>query len=315
MTSTLPHAFRALDPAADDRAQPDEALLSDILATPAPSTGRPGRKRRRLAFVAVTAAVASCAVLAGVALTPSSVDVVAAADEALSGPDTILHYRTEWRIDPAGTRLGSFETWQEADGPRARQIIDDVHLVEPIDDVHLVEPRHVHERRPPLEVARTARSHEVYMPDENTLQILKGDVRNAKPAFGPVGLEEAGDLSTLFERATSGRIDADELGETEVRGVAVHELRIGPDPRPCEELKGEFSRGREPFAPVHVYVDTKRYEPVRAIVWPCRAGGELVRGVTVDYTSFERLPRTPDNERLLRMSPHPGAKRIIERIE
>jgi hypothetical protein len=42
--------------------------------------------------------------------------------------------------------------------------------------------------------------------------------------------------------------------------------------------------------------------------WPAPEG----RDVATDYVVAERLPRTPANEQLLRMSPHPGAKQVTE---
>jgi hypothetical protein len=54
-----------------------------------------------------------------------------------------------------------------------------------------------------------------------------------------------------------------------------------------------------------VYVDRERYLPVR-IVERFAGGGKPL--AVIDYLVAERLPPTPENERLLRMSPHPGAK-------
>ena len=56
-----------------------------------------------------------------------------------------------------------------------------------------------------------------------------------------------------------------------------------------------------------VYVDRETFLPVRVLE---RVEGRIA--VVTDYVVAERLPRTPANERLLRMSPHPGAKRITE---
>ena len=316
MTRTLLRTFRALDPARDDPAAPDEALLREILGAPAPTAAPRRRTRRRLALAAVAAVSGACAVVAGVALTPSSVDVVAAAHKAVSGRNTILHYRTEWTVGHRDTPAGTYEVWEEADGPGARQIIRPSRPSPATrggadGSGRRAEPGH--EGR--VEIVRTAHSDRFYWPDRNELRIFLGDVRESKPAFAPTGLEQAGDLSTLFSRARTGRAQVAELRETDVRGIAVHEIRIGPEPRPCAEIDGRARREDEPWAPVYVYVDTERFEPVRAIVSSCLADGALTGGVTIDYTLFERLPRTPKNERLLRMSPHPGAKRFIERID
>jgi hypothetical protein len=37
-----------------------------------------------------------------------------------------------------------------------------------------------------------------------------------------------------------------------------------------------------------------------------------VRDAVADYIVAERLPRTPEHERLPQMSPHPGAKQVTE---
>ena len=125
------------------------------------------------------------------------------------------------------------------------------------------------------------------------------------------------DLAKLLERARRGEEHARLVGETTVRGIEVYEIRIDF----ADGLSLVIPDGTDhadpdaPSIPVEawrtIYVDRERFLPVRVVersLWPAR-GGEIIHSIT-DYTGIERLERTPENEKLLEMSPHPGATEV-----
>lgn len=62
-----------------------------------------------------------------------------------------------------------------------------------------------------------------------------------------------------------------------------------------------------------VFIDRHTYLPVRVVEhWPAPLLPAGSIDPVTDYVVAERLPRTPQNEALLRMSRHPGAKQITE---
>jgi hypothetical protein len=62
-----------------------------------------------------------------------------------------------------------------------------------------------------------------------------------------------------------------------------------------------------------VFIDRDTYLPVRIVEhFPAPNTPTGFVEPVADYTVAERLPRTPENEQLLRMSPHPGAKQVTE---
>jgi hypothetical protein len=83
-----------------------------------------------------------------------------------------------------------------------------------------------------------------------------------------------------------------------------------------DDLALLLDRARAGEGNVHLVGETTvrdTYLPVRIVEHfpaPNTPTG-FVEPVT-DYAVAERLPRTPENEQLLRMSPHPGAKQVTE---
>ena len=127
------------------------------------------------------------------------------------------------------------------------------------------------------------------------------------------GLSPNDDLARLFERARRGEDTVRLVGAAKVRGIDVHELEFTftvemmvmprngrvEDPRALPTRPVEFTRT--------IYIDRESFLPVRVV----ERSGHWTNTIT-DYVLAERLPRTDANERLLRMSPHPGAKLIVE---
>ena len=136
---------------------------------------------------------------------------------------------------------------------------------------------------------------------------------------GGISTRVVDDLAALLDRARAGDGNAHLIGETTVRGIPVHELRVDFDLEtvvlPANGVVTDPTG--LPKQTLHlyrtVYIDRDTYLPVRIVEHrPApKAPGGATDPVT-DYVVAQRLPRTPDNERLLRMSPHPGAKQVTE---
>lgn len=280
--------MRESNPLAGTEFDPDgpaaRVALDRILATPPEP---PRRGRRPLARVAVAATVAAALAAAGVALWPStggSPDVISSAAAALSGPETILHFRTERVV--GGRRSLTTEEWRTTGGGRYRELLDGGRL----EDVFNA----------------STRTFETYVAERDEI------IRHTDPDWfkGPGGFDKPVpnaafgilELRGLLERARAGDDGIELVGEKTVNGIAAYELRLDltselPDLKTGKPF--EFSR--------LVYVDKERYLPVQVI--------ELYGGrayTTTNFSGWERLPLTPENERLLEMTPHPGAKVTVE---
>jgi hypothetical protein len=263
------------------------ASLERILA--APPAPRPRRqRRRRFAVVGLAAAAALAVVVLVPFVRGGSDDVIARAAAALNDPGTILHLEAEVRIrtpddatraadQPVDVRM---EVWQTA-GARQRRIRfqDAGELVEDWD----------------------AKIAAIYDPRQDELVRITDRTYFDRGRRGPADDDSfrwgAGnvtdDLARLLDRARSGEENLRLAGETDVRGNPVHELRI-------EHPTVDMFRV--------VYVDRETFLPVRIVEG---GPGDHVNLIT-DFPVAERLPRTPETERLLRMSPHPGAEVIVE---
>jgi hypothetical protein len=311
--TALLRELRAAHPDADPESPQARAALDGIVLTPPDPARSPWPARRprgRLALAAATLAVATVAALGVVP--GSSPDVLAQAARALDDEDAILHFRTETRLRSRGAELltrepdakvdASFEAWQ-ADGGRRERFIHDG-AGEWVRDWD----------------AKVSMAYNV----ERDELIHHTDPDVFGPAARPRGIDDPtpirgtviGDLQRLLERARRGEENVLLVGETSVRGIDVYELQIEyttdsvvlpgapsvADPE-VEKVKGWRT----------LYVDRERFLPVRVIErgeWKAR-GGTIVQSIT-DYVEAEHLPRTAENEKLLEMSPHPGAKVIRE---
>ena len=292
--------LRALRPGIDAAFDPDSptarAQLERILDAPMPT---PAARHRRAPTRRIAIATAATAALAAgaVAVSPfagGSPDVVAKAAAALTEPNTILHYKTQL-LGAESDRLGTTEGWETSDGQRKRMLVGDVEIAEDDD----------------------ARSYLTYDAEHNVIRRLTDpDFFNApsrgvdatSPFWDP---SDIGDLAQLLQRARGGDDKVDLVGEATVRGIATYEVRIdytiqvlARRPKPGED---PTTLPTQPLKLTRIgYVDKDTFLPVRVVEqWPGRPD------VVVDYVEIERLPATPDNERLVQMPPHPGAKEIV----
>jgi hypothetical protein len=287
--------LRELRPATPDRA-PDEAALERLLRSrPDPAPPRRRRIARPIAAAAVVAAVG----LVAVAVAPSGRDapsVVARAAAALSEPDTILHFKAVARFPRQAPE--QFESWQATSGRQQRTLYGGLELAEDQD-------------------ARTLRTFD---PARNEIMDHTDpdyfDRRPSEVGDGGVGgmITIVGDLRALLQRAADhDDAGVELLGDTEVRGIAVHHLRItrtidaivadGPiaDPRDAPTQKVTTVRD--------VYISADDDLPVR-VVDHAEVGNRAQS--TFDFTETERLPLNSQTASLLRMAPHPGAREVDE---
>jgi hypothetical protein len=271
--------------AAVDETQRDE-LLRELLATPVEPTRRPRHGGRRLA-IAVTAAAAIAG--AGVALAPSLRDspgVIARAAAALNQPDTILHFEARFRGE--GRKLThTVEVWQTAGARQVREVYDDG-LNEYVEDLD-------------AKVILSYQGKRNELIRQTTRGVTTRPQRATARSLGASGVTD--DLARLLDRARRGSERIRLIGETTVRGIPVYELRIDMVFRVRRLKSGEWKPDRLTLSR-RVYIDRERFLPVRII----DPGVGPMRATTIDYVVAERLPRTPETEALLRMSPHPGAK-------
>jgi hypothetical protein len=287
--------LRELRPPADY--EPDVARLERILAVPPPA--RRPRRRGRMAVAGAVAAVAAAVVVALSPFVRGSTDVVARAAAALNDPGSILHFKAR-----EGDR--TLEVWQTA-GARQERILyeDGLEFVEDWD----------------------TKTSMAYSPERDEV------IRHTEPdLFDPAhrvppGLDSpvvghatnlTDDLAQLFERAGRGEDGITLIGETTIRDIAVYELRIdftvdvvihptAVNPKAGRNAVAEPVQTMPVPVSRTVYIDRERFLPVR-VVEQTPKGPPMV----TEFLMAERLPRTPENERLLRMAPHPGAERVVE---
>jgi hypothetical protein len=286
-------------PVFDPDAPAARAHLEEILTAPPAPPRAPRRRARRLVVVAAAAGAAAIAVVLA-PLGPGSPDVIARAAAALNEPGTILHLRAEVRVrDTPGEARGKVpddridhaeDTWQTAG---ARQI------------------RVLHDDGGEFAIDYDARTAVTYDPQRDALIHATDRFFDLarRPPQGSAGAGTPGDdLAPLVERARNGEPNLRLTGETTIRGIPAYELRV--EPTSVQGDGGQAADGRRlPVPPGYhrlIYVDRERFLPVRVVEG---APGGVVNAIT-DYVVAERLPRTPQNERLLRLSPHPGAEKL-----
>jgi hypothetical protein len=279
--------------------------LERILLEPPESAARPAalpsrlrRRPRAVRPLALGLAVALAALaVASAPFLRSAPDVVARAAAALNDPSTILHLMS---VDAGGNTT---EVWT-ADGGRKQRFLY----------------RGGTDRAVESALDWDANTEESWAAERNEIVVA------SDPGFDTAKVEPQGlgsdrpssdvldDLAAVLDRARHGDGNAHLVGETTVRGIAVYQLRVDYTTQVLEEPIPKGFTGDPWTLPSRtislsrdVYVDRDTFLPVRV-------ADHFGPGLdsTVDYTLAERLPRTPDNERLLQLSPHPGAKQVVE---
>jgi hypothetical protein len=274
---------------------PDEAALERVLRS-APEPPAPRRRAARPLAAATAIAAVGLVVLALAPTGRETPSVVARAAAALSEPDSILHFKAVASFPREAPE--QFESWQTTSGREQRTLYAGLELAEDLD----------------------ARTLQTFNSERNELVSHTDPDYFARPPAG-VGdggiggmVTIVGDLRSLLQRAA----DHDDAGvqllaDTEVRGIAVHHLRItrtidaivadGPVTDPSSAPKRKVTTVRD------VYVSTKGDLPVR-VVDHAEIGNRAP--TTFDFLVAERLPLNADTRSLLRMAPHPGAREVDE---
>jgi hypothetical protein len=250
-----------------------DALLDDIVGTAVPRAARRRRRASGVRFAVVGSAIIAAAT-AVLLLTPGrdDVDVVAAAYDAVSHEDTMLHYRVEHSTVDPGTGstqvIGAVEVWQAGDGSRLRSLEDWDGL----------------------------RSETVHTDQESRTFVKEND---AIVVY---------DSRTLFERARNGDESVVELGEATVRGIPVLQFRVGECKTTTHGSTTTFhmpvvaSVARDDYRPVRIEQDARSCRDMPRFAQAPRP--------VADYLSFETLSANDENRQLLEMSPHPRARTI-----
>jgi hypothetical protein len=144
-------------------------------------------------------------------------------------------------------------------------------------------------------------------------------------AIGPLALSRAisdpAYFEELYQEAQAGDKNAqgqttftsELVGQTTIDGESVYELRFDFHFTAPADIAADNAPDQENL----LYLDSKTYTPVRSVKMavnpsgqPDGPSGTTVLAVT-DFT-VQSLPDNPANERLLQMSPHPGATQIQE---
>jgi hypothetical protein len=303
-------SIRSLDPVDPSAAPPDgSALLQRVLATPRPKRRRRGARLAQL--VPVGLALAFVAGVAAVAMSVSGDEGEGDEQEAASGfgGAAVIHYVVR---ESLGSRDGkrepvvTSETWQLKDGSRARTVshwegagpLRGTTSEDVVTSTLSLAYRPASEGQP-AKIIRYRASDDF------------GAIPEDPPPFGapPIGGSSAvGDPRTVPDRLAAGDKNVAQLADATVRGIAVKQFEVGH----CRE---PTSTGRErdlqAFMPgaqrAIVALARATLTPVRVTEQPCPSDTREPSGTSsLDYLSFEELPATPENLKLLELSPHPG---------
>jgi hypothetical protein len=312
-------SIRSLDPVDPSAPPPDGSrLLQNVLATPRPNSLR-SRGARLLQLIPVGLALAFVAGVAAVAMSVSGDEGGGDEQEATSGfgGAAIVHYVVR---ESLGSRDGSrapvvtSEHWQLEDGSRARTIShwEGAGPLRGTTSEDVVTSTLSLAYRPasqgqPARIIRYRASDDF------------GAIPEDPPPFGapPIGGSSAvGDPRTVPDRLAAGDKDVAQLADATVRGIAVRQFEVGH----CGE---SASTGRERDLQAAIPVPQRAIvalardtlTPVRVTERPCPGDTRQPSGTRIlDYLSFEDLPATPENLKLLELSPHPGVG-VVDGIE
>ena len=306
-------SIRSLDPVDPSAPPPDGSrLLQTVLATPRPNSLR--RRTRRLPrLVPVGLALAFVAGVAAVAMSVSGGAGGSDEQEATSGLGgaTIVHYVVRESLGSRGPVVTS-ENWRLEDGSRARTIShwEGAGPLQGTTSENVVTSTLSLAYRPasqgqPARIIRYRASDDF------------GAIPEDPPPFGapPIGGSSAvGDPRTVPDRLDAGDKDVAQLADATVRGRAVKQFEVGH----CGE---STSTGRDLQAAIPVSqraivaLARDTLTPLRVTERPCPSDTREPSGTRIlDYLSFEVVPATPENLKLLELSPHPGVG-VVDGIE
>jgi hypothetical protein len=295
-------SVRSLDPVDPSAPPPDGSrLLQDVLATPRPGSLRRGSVGRLAPVVLAFAAIAGVVAVAVVGGERDEEEVAAG-----SGRAAIVHYVVrESFVAPDGSRqpAATHEHWQLSDGSRGRTVS---HWETPgplkgttSEDVVTRSQTLAYRPASDEQAATIIR----YRATDDFAAIPQDPPTFAAPPIG--GSPEVGDPRAVPQRLAAGEQGVTRLADATVRDVAVQQFQVGD----CRESRSQPDITMSQRAIVALARDTRT--PVRVTLEPCRLS---VGSRVLDYVSFEELAPTPENHRLLELSPHPGVP-VVDGIE
>ena len=308
-------SIRSLDPVDPSAPPPDGSrLLQTVLATPVPAT----RRDRGSRLLQLAAPALGLALVAGMIAVFVAGGERGTEQEAVvgSGGAAIVHYvvRESWTMaggspQPAVTT----ERWQLDDGSRARTVshwegegpLQGKTSEEVVTSTQTLSYLPASEDDPERIIRYRASDDFAAIPEE-------------PPAFAapPIGGSPAvGDPRDVPDRLAAGDEEVTQLADAVVRDIAVKRFQVGECGEP--DRTGRASAGQAPVTlPQRAIVALARdtLTPVRVTHEICRAASAPSETRNLDYISFELLAPTPDNLRLLELSPHPGIP-IVDGIE
>jgi len=263
-------------------------LLPDVRAqlARAAETGARRDRRRRLLPVATVAAVALIAGALAVGLPSERVDIVARAQAALTAPGEIVHTvvseTTATDAEPGAEHSYTTEQWAAGDPTRWRARTYGI--------------TGMPDRQPQTETVYADGTYSIYHRDGRLLsrQTLDAQVRQLVPGLGPIGSDPLGadPVAGVKRLITDGHLR--DAGDATVEGRVVRRLQGEM------ELPGRVSTEPDEAVLELTYdVDPESYEPVAARFQV--RGAAMV--TTLRFERFERLPMTPENEKLLDAQP------------
>jgi hypothetical protein len=264
---------------------------------PVRSPRGPRRIRLVAGFTAVAASATAVALFVGIG-TGGRVDPVARAEAALSASDEIIHIVTSTRSGP-GNDLGASTTAEQWSTvrPLRWRIVKDVPAptspgADREEDQHgLISG--------PVQYAYANGTLQFYAQRRGTLDVTSGlrGTGLAARVPGPEGAPNLGEpLTEIRSALSSGRLHADGKGTVDGRPVErlSGTIPVDPDrdgPEGIAHPTGlEYDVDPSTFAPVRIRVQTRL-----GVAQP----GDPPIVTEIRFSSFERLPVTAKNERLL----------------
>jgi hypothetical protein len=148
-----------------------------------------------------------------------------------------------------------------------------------------------------VEVAYARGVEQEYYPKSNHIRRSRGVAEHPAPAVSPLGTDPVAALRSLLAHGGVRDAGTARIGDRDVRrlvGTLAHRLTTN---------KGQ----RTVKAAVEYDVDPATSAPVRArIQLAFRPHGARSLWAVFDFKAFERLPLTPESEKLLTVQPGPG---------
>jgi hypothetical protein len=310
-------SIRSLDPVDPNAPPPDGSrLLQALLATPP----RSSRRRRGVRLLQLAPVGVLLALVAGVLLVyVSDGERRGAEQEAASGSGgaAIIHYvvRESW-VMSGGSPQPAFteERWQLEDGSRVRTVS------------HLDGPGPLQGKT--SENVATSTQTLAYLPatkdqPERIIRYRATDDFAAIPEDPPTfaapsigGSSEVGDPRAIPDRLANGDRDVTQLADGTVRDIAVKRFQVGDCSEPTRtERKSDTETLVNVPQRAIVALARDTLTPVRVTQEPCSSDEPLAAETRIlDYLSFEELAPTPENLKLLELSPHPDVP-VVDGIE